>query len=119
MVERLYQTVSNLFFKILSDQFLAKTLTAAHCYARISSLNVIVGAHNIKVTESTQQIRPVLKWTNHEHYHSGNIQNDIALVEHGIFYENQFVRPIQVPAMQDDEWLHEGDRMRVCGWGTG
>ena len=80
---------------------------------------MIVGAHNIKVTESTQQSRPVIKWTNHEHYHSGNIQNDIALVEHGIFYENQFVRPIQVPAMQDDEWLHEGDRMRVCGWGTG
>ena len=78
----------------------------------------MVGAHNIKQSESSQQERPVTKWTNHEHYHSGNIQNDIALVEHGIFYENSRVRPIQLPVHQNDEWLHEGDRMRVCGWGT-
>ena len=49
----------------------------------------------IKQVEPSQQKRPVSKWTNHEHYHSGNIQNDIAVIEHGIFYETDRVRPIQ------------------------
>ena len=54
-----------------------------------------------KQLEPSQQQRPVSKWTNHEHYHSGNIQNDIAVIEHGIFYETDRVRPIQGVVVRD------------------
>ena len=47
VVGHLYRIVS-FPTEILTSKFSARTLTAAHCYARISSLEIIVGAHNIK-----------------------------------------------------------------------
>ncbi|XP_068390744.1 granzyme B-like isoform X2 [Eschrichtius robustus] len=54
-------------------------LTAAHCWG--SSLNVTLGAHNIKVRERTQQVIPVRKAIPHPDYNKKNYSNDIMLLK--------------------------------------
>ncbi|XP_076705422.1 granzyme B-like [Callospermophilus lateralis] len=53
-------------------------LTAAHCWRR--SITVILGAHNIKEKERSQQIIPVKKVFPHPDYNS-NYSNDIMLLQ--------------------------------------
>nr|XP_040131287.1 LOW QUALITY PROTEIN: duodenase-1-like [Ictidomys tridecemlineatus] len=53
-------------------------VTAAHCWG--SSINVTLGAHNIKEKERTQQIIPVKKAFPHPDYNS-NYFNDIMLLQ--------------------------------------
>ncbi|KAM9092639.1 granzyme B-like isoform 3-T3 [Megaptera novaeangliae] len=54
-------------------------LTAAHCWG--SSVNVTLGAHNIKVRERTQQVIPVRKAIPHPDYNKKNYSNDIMLLK--------------------------------------
>uniref|UniRef100_A0A8D0KCH9 Uncharacterized protein n=1 Tax=Sus scrofa TaxID=9823 RepID=A0A8D0KCH9_PIG len=54
-------------------------LTAAHC--RGSSINVTLGAHNIKKQEETQQVIPVRKAIRHPDYNPKNFSNDIMLLQ--------------------------------------
>nr|XP_027779873.1 mast cell protease 3-like [Marmota flaviventris] len=55
-------------------------MTAAHCWRRSRSITVILGAHNIKDNERTQQIIPVKKAFPHPDYNS-NYFNDIMLLQ--------------------------------------
>uniref|UniRef100_A0A8C9QK13 Peptidase S1 domain-containing protein n=1 Tax=Spermophilus dauricus TaxID=99837 RepID=A0A8C9QK13_SPEDA len=57
-------------------------VTAAHCWGRSRSvsINVTLGAHNIKEKERTQQIIPVKKAFPHPDYNS-NYSNDIMLLQ--------------------------------------
>uniref|UniRef100_A0A2K5VDE6 Granzyme B n=1 Tax=Macaca fascicularis TaxID=9541 RepID=A0A2K5VDE6_MACFA len=54
-------------------------LTAAHCLG--SSINVTLGAHNIKEQERTQQIIPVKRAIPHPAYNPKNFSNDIMLLQ--------------------------------------
>ncbi|XP_076982626.1 granzyme H isoform X3 [Tamandua tetradactyla] len=54
-------------------------LTAAHCWG--SSINVTLGAHNIKEWERTQQLIPVRRATCHPAYNPKNFSNDIMLLQ--------------------------------------
>ncbi|XP_029806027.1 granzyme H-like isoform X4 [Suricata suricatta] len=54
-------------------------LTAAHCLG--SSINVTLGAHNIKKQEKTQQIIPVRRAIPHPDYNPKNYSNDIMLLQ--------------------------------------
>ncbi|XP_077656243.1 granzyme B-like [Urocitellus parryii] len=55
-------------------------LTAAHCWKRSKSITVILGAHNIKDNEKTQQIIPVKKAFPHPDYKC-SYSNDIMLLQ--------------------------------------
>ncbi|XP_055411813.1 granzyme H-like isoform X4 [Bubalus kerabau] len=54
-------------------------LTAAHC--RGSSINVTLGAHNIKQQERTQQVIQVKKAIHHPDYNPKTFSNDIMLLQ--------------------------------------
>ncbi|XP_032035349.1 granzyme H isoform X3 [Hylobates moloch] len=54
-------------------------LTAAHCLG--SSINVTLGAHNIKEQEQTQQFIPVKRAIRHPAYNPKNFFNDIMLLQ--------------------------------------
>ncbi|KAL2790088.1 granzyme H isoform 3 precursor, partial [Daubentonia madagascariensis] len=54
-------------------------LTAAHCGG--SSINVTLGAHNIKEQETTQQVIPVRRATLHQAYNPKDFSNDIMLLQ--------------------------------------
>ncbi|XP_030658668.1 granzyme H isoform X3 [Nomascus leucogenys] len=54
-------------------------LTAAHCLG--SSINVTLGAHNIKEQEQTQQFIPVKRAMPHPAYNPENFSNDIMLLQ--------------------------------------
>ncbi|XP_060149585.1 granzyme B-like isoform X3 [Globicephala melas] len=54
-------------------------LTAAHCWG--SSVNVTLGAHNIKDRERTQQVIPVRRAIPHPGYNEKNYSNDIMLLK--------------------------------------
>nr|KAF6484799.1 hypothetical protein HJG63_006078 [Rousettus aegyptiacus] len=54
-------------------------LTAAHCWG--SSINVILGAHNIKKKEETQQVIPVMRAIRHPDYNPDTTANDIMLLQ--------------------------------------
>nr|XP_009247267.2 granzyme H isoform X2 [Pongo abelii] len=54
-------------------------LTAAHCQGR--SINVTLGAHNIKEQERTQQFIPVERAIPHPAYNPKNFSNDIMLLQ--------------------------------------
>ncbi|XP_032478905.1 granzyme B-like isoform X3 [Phocoena sinus] len=54
-------------------------LTAAHCWG--SSVNVTLGAHNIKDRERTQQVIRVRRAIPHPGYNEKNYSNDIMLLK--------------------------------------
>uniref|UniRef100_A0A5F9D1U6 Granzyme H n=1 Tax=Oryctolagus cuniculus TaxID=9986 RepID=A0A5F9D1U6_RABIT len=54
-------------------------LTAAHCLG--SSINVTLGAHNIKEQERTQQVIPVRRAIPHKDYNPEDYTNDIMLLQ--------------------------------------
>uniref|UniRef100_H0Y0E7 Granzyme H n=1 Tax=Otolemur garnettii TaxID=30611 RepID=H0Y0E7_OTOGA len=54
-------------------------LTAAHCWG--SSMNVTLGAHNIKEQEKTQQVIHVRRSIPHEAYNPNTFANDIMLLQ--------------------------------------
>nr|XP_020772083.1 granzyme H-like [Odocoileus virginianus texanus] len=54
-------------------------LTAAHC--RGSSINVTLGAHNIKQQERPQQVMQVRRTIRHPDYNPKNFSNDIMLLQ--------------------------------------
>ncbi|XP_004402074.1 PREDICTED: granzyme H isoform X2 [Odobenus rosmarus divergens] len=71
-------------------------LTAAHC--RGSSISVVLGAHNIKKQEMTQQDIPVRKAIPHPDYNPKNYSNDIMLLKlEREAKQTAAVRPLRLP----------------------
>lgn len=58
-------------------------MTAAHCTDGSNSIEVVMGAHNIRQNEATQvsMVSPRANIITHEDYGSFTIRNDIALVK--------------------------------------
>ncbi|XP_034354358.1 granzyme B(G,H)-like [Arvicanthis niloticus] len=89
-------------------------LTAAHCSG--SSINVTLGAHNIKEQEKTQQVIPVAKFIPHPDYNSQKYSNDIMLLKlKRKAKRTKAVRPLNLP--RRNVHVKPGDVCAVAGWG--
>lgn len=89
-------------------------MTAAHCFGRQTV--VILGAHNIRRFERTQQRISVLRAIPHPRYNPYNHLNDIMLLQlANRTRQNRFVRPVALPRTQAR--LSPGARCTVAGWG--
>ncbi|ELK17045.1 cathepsin G [Pteropus alecto] len=89
-------------------------MTAAHCWG--SRIRVILGAHNIRREERTQQRLSVLRAIRHPQYDPQNYLNDIMLLQlENNARQNRFVRPVALP--QTQARLNPGTSCTVAGWG--
>ncbi|EDS42904.1 serine protease [Culex quinquefasciatus] len=81
-------------------------LTAAHCVWRALSGTAIVGVHNNKINEPTQQRIPFAKVFYHADYSEYFTRNDIAIVRlSGHITFNANVQPVRLPAQGDNQCL--------------
>ncbi|KAM4832619.1 duodenase-1-like [Urocitellus parryii] len=88
-------------------------ITAAHCWG--SSINVTLGAHNIKEKERTQQIIPVKKAFPHPDYNS-NYSSDIMLLQLEKKAKlNAEVSLLKLPS--ENSQVIPGMVCTVAGWG--
>ncbi|XP_009004096.2 cathepsin G [Callithrix jacchus] len=89
-------------------------LTAAHCWG--SSINVILGAHNVRRRERTQQRVPVRRAIRHPQYDPQNFRNDIMLLQLSRrIRRNRNVSPVALP--RTPERLRPRTLCTVAGWG--
>ncbi|XP_012502762.1 PREDICTED: granzyme H [Propithecus coquereli] len=89
-------------------------LTAAHCWG--SSINVTLGAHNIKEQEKTQQVIRVRRATRHPAYTSNRFFNDIMLLQlETKARRTTAVRPLKLP--KHVGWVKPGEECIAAGWG--
>ncbi|XP_032965527.1 transmembrane protease serine 11D-like isoform X2 [Rhinolophus ferrumequinum] len=89
-------------------------MTAARCLG--SPMRVILGAHNIRRRERTQQRISVLRAITHPGYNQQNNLNDIMLLQlENRARRNRFVRPVDLP--QSMARLCAGAVCTVAGWG--
>ncbi|XP_011383856.1 cathepsin G-like [Pteropus vampyrus] len=89
-------------------------MTAARCNG--SRIRVILGAHNIRREERTQQRLSVLRAIHHPQYDPQNNLNDIMLLQlENNARRNRFVRPVALP--QTRVRLNPGASCTVAGWG--
>merc|ERR1711973_572355 len=101
---------------LISDQWV---LTAGHCADGASSVNVMLGAHNVR--EDVEDGRMEIVSTDiyqHESYNGILIHNDIALIKLPEPIEfNDNIRPICLPSYSEwnTTWYHLD--MEISGWG--
>ena len=77
---------------------------------------IVAGDHKLYVEEGHEQTIKVVKIILHEEFDYYNVTNDISLLqlENPLVF-NDFVQPIALPAIQNQE---ETDDCMVSGWGT-
>ncbi|XP_002696691.3 duodenase-1 [Bos taurus] len=93
-------------------------LTAAHCLGSSlsTSINVTLGAHNIKEREMTQQVIPVRRPIPHPDYNDETWANDIMLLKlMRKAHVTTTVSPISLP--RDWDTVNPGMMCSVAGWG--
>ncbi|EHB11956.1 Granzyme B [Heterocephalus glaber] len=89
-------------------------LTAAHCLG--STINVTLGAHNIKKLEKTQQVITVRKAIPHPDYNSIIFSNDIMLLQLEKKAKlTKDVQPLSLPKAKSQ--VKPGSLCHVAGWG--
>ncbi|KFO32104.1 granzyme B [Fukomys damarensis] len=89
-------------------------LTAAHCSG--STINVTLGAHNIKEPEKTQQVITVRKAIQHPEYNSRIFSNDIMLLQ--LEKKAKLNRDVQLLRLpKANSRVKPGDLCQVAGWG--
>ncbi|KAM6202532.1 granzyme H-like [Rhynchocyon petersi] len=90
-------------------------LTAAHCQER--KMYVILGAHNIKYWEKTQQHIPVKKIIPHPDYDKKELSNDIMLLQLKTKARlSAAVRTLSLP--EGNSRVSPGQLCSVAGWGN-
>ncbi|XP_055989827.1 granzyme B-like isoform X1 [Sorex fumeus] len=89
-------------------------LTAAHCHG--STINVTLGAHNVKQKERSQQDIPVSKAIPHPKYNAKTFSNDIMLLKlkHNAKM-NKYVKLLKLPGSRNKLW--PGQVCSAAGWG--
>ncbi|NWR80473.1 MCT1A protease, partial [Centropus unirufus] len=93
-------------------------MTAAHCKGNAT---VILGAHNVKKPETTQQVRGILEYHEHPEYDPKAMFNDIMLLKarQGALSRaatlNDYVKTIPLPKTGSD--LPTGTKCVIAGWG--
>ncbi|XP_006055226.3 granzyme B isoform X1 [Bubalus bubalis] len=89
-------------------------LTAAHCHG--SSINVTLGAHNIKQQERTQQVILVRTAISHPDYNPKTFSNDIMLLKlEREAKQTSAVKPLSLPRAKAR--VKPGQTCSVAGWG--
>uniref|UniRef100_A0A8C0A5H1 Granzyme H n=1 Tax=Bos mutus grunniens TaxID=30521 RepID=A0A8C0A5H1_BOSMU len=89
-------------------------LTAAHC--RGSSINVTLGAHNIKQQERTQQVIQVKRAIHHPDYNPKTFSNDIMLLQlERKAKQTSAVKPLSLPKAKAQ--VKPGEVCSLAGWG--
>ncbi|XP_022347729.1 LOW QUALITY PROTEIN: mast cell protease 1A-like [Enhydra lutris kenyoni] len=88
-------------------------LTAVHCKG--SSIRVILGTHNIKEQERTQQVIPVRKAIHHSDYNPKYVFNNIMLLQLEKAHLTAHVSPLRLPKRSAQVW--PGMVCSVAGWG--
>ncbi|XP_049754770.1 mast cell protease 1A-like isoform X11 [Elephas maximus indicus] len=89
-------------------------MTAAHCWG--NSINVILGAHNIKEKEKTQQHIPVRRAIPYKTYNKKTYSNDIMLLQlERKAHLSTVVSILSLP--QKRVWVNPGQVCSVAGWG--
>ncbi|XP_003924292.1 granzyme H isoform X4 [Saimiri boliviensis] len=89
-------------------------MTAAHCWG--SSINVTLGAHNIKEQERTQQFIPVKRAIPHPAYNPENFSSDIMLLKLERKAKQTYaVQPLRLPSSKAQ--VKPGQVCSVAGWG--
>lgn len=96
---------------LISDQWI---LTAAHCMSGQKKATVILGAHNLRKHEESQQSIHATHFVVHENWNSYRIQNDIALIKlpHPVEF-NEFISPAKLA----DTDQPVGTLHTATGWG--
>ncbi|XP_007537415.2 granzyme B(G,H)-like isoform X1 [Erinaceus europaeus] len=89
-------------------------LTAAHCNQR--SITVILGAHNIGKSESTQQVIPVSRAIPHKNYNAHSLANDIMLLK--LVRKARLTSAVQLLRLpRTGAQVRPGQMCSVAGWG--
>uniref|UniRef100_A0A8C8VXC7 Peptidase S1 domain-containing protein n=1 Tax=Peromyscus maniculatus bairdii TaxID=230844 RepID=A0A8C8VXC7_PERMB len=93
------------------------SLHISHLHSALySSMRVILGAHNIKAQEETQQIIPVAKAIPHPDYNAENWSNDIMLLKlQRKAIRTKAVRPLKLS--RANAQLKPGYVCHLAGWG--
>ncbi|XP_072379817.1 chymotrypsin-like [Diabrotica undecimpunctata] len=94
-------------------------ITAAHCVDGATSIEITLGAHNLKQVSPGQITVNAASWKQHEKYDRSTIDNDIAVV---ILPNEIPVSPTinysKLPSKTDVNTDFVGDNARVSGWGV-
>ncbi|XP_043909823.1 chymase-like [Protopterus annectens] len=93
-------------------------MTAGHCHAGISSTDVILGAHNIREEEPSQQKFHILTKYRHPQYNviGGIPYNDIMLLK--LSGTPNFTKEVQIIALpKEDHDIPVNTTCEVAGWG--
>jgi secreted trypsin-like serine protease len=94
-------------------------LTAGHCVARSSIVEVIAGVHNRNIQEATQQRRTVnsTNYRVHPNFNPSNLNNDLAVLIAAVpFNLNVNVQLVRLPIQFATE-LFVGEPATSLGWG--
>lgn len=94
-------------------------LTAAHCLQGSSSTQVVMGAHQITIVETTQQrqIVQAADYRIHAQYNPQTLHNDIAILHlPATATFNEFVAPTVLPTAFETD-LFVGEQATISGWG--
>jgi len=91
-------------------------LTAAHCTDGGRSFEVILGAHNKNIVESTQVRIIPSQFTMHPRWNSNKLQNDVALIKlpTPVSFTPEIAPICLAPNTEPD---HVGDILLASGWG--
>ncbi|XP_059725026.1 granzyme B-like [Haemorhous mexicanus] len=93
-------------------------LSAAHCVDKEGAVRVtvILGAHNIRGQEQSQQRIPVGRWVIHPQYCPDNFKNDIVLLK--LKKKARINKNVQcISIARRNERVEEGANCNVSGWG--
>ncbi|XP_042889685.1 chymotrypsin BI-like [Penaeus japonicus] len=97
---------------VISD---VHVVTSAECVRRPRKCNVVLGAHNLKRKEPSQQIIAVAKTYIHPEFSKGKFLNDIGILKLKEKIEfNKYVQPVNLPKTSPKDWMF----LTHTGWGT-
>ncbi|XP_045462217.1 brachyurin-like isoform X2 [Harmonia axyridis] len=93
-------------------------LTAAHCAIVISTVEVILGAHNVTENETTQIRLQGKEIKIHDQYDARLHRNDIALIKLNFSVPLTFaIQPVKIPSASQAEKTYDDLFSVATGWG--
>ncbi|CAG9853607.1 unnamed protein product [Phyllotreta striolata] len=93
-------------------------LTAAHCVDGASSIQVTLGAHNLRVATSGRISVNAKSWKQHEEYNSRTIDNDVAVIRlPSPITLSSTINLSPLPNFSEVAYDLDGLSGRVSGWG--